>query len=186
MQPTEVYDNLMRDGVLVCDPSKVGEPSFLDRYGWMIKKLNDIDPKPTYVEFPIWAWYRFNSKEKKPDLRHSCYGPHGEKMVCLELEVPDEKVLLSDFDLWHFSLNDWWLYDCFYPGYGDEQCDKDHEWFDSLSKEEQMAEKEKSWERIFNIEPFENDWISRGKYVQAVFWELKKEYVRKVQFFTAR
>ena len=46
-----------------------------------------------------------------------------------------------------------------------------------LTKEEQELEREKSWDRIFNIEPFENDWILRGKYVQAVFWELKLEYV---------
>lgn len=186
MQPVEVYDILMRDGIFTCDPEKVPEPSFCDRYAWLNKKLDEKDKKPSEVDYPIWAWYRFDSKEKKPDLRHSCYGMRGDKMVCLELEVPDEKVLLSDFDLWHFPLNNWWLDDCFHPGYGDDESDKAHEWFNGLTKEEQQVEKEKSWEQIFNIEPFENDWIARGKYVQAVFWELKKEYVKKVQYFTAR
>jgi hypothetical protein len=186
MQPIDVYDILMRDGVFTCDHNKVGEPSFLDRYWWLNKQLDKKDPKPESVEYPVWAWYRFDGKEKKPDLRHSCYSYHGDKMVCIELEIPDEKVLLSDFDLWHFPLNDWWLYDCFYPNYGEKEYDKDHEWFKNLSPEEQQVEKEKSWERIFNIEPFESDWIARGKYVQAVFWELKKEYVKKAQFFTAR
>lgn len=186
MQPVEVYDILMRDGIFICNPSKISEPSFVDRYGWLNNKLNEKDPKPHNIQYPIWAWYRFDSKEKKPDLRHSCYGTRGEKMVCMELEVPDEKVLLSDFDLWHFPLNDWWLDDCFHPGYNEEEYDKAHEWFKGLSEEEQKKEKEKSWEQIFNIEPFESDWIARGKYVQGVFWELKREYVKKVQFFTAR
>ena len=121
MQPVEVYNILRQDGVFTCDPTKVPEPSFIDRYGWLVKKLSEKDSKPCNVDYPVWAWYRFNGKEKKPDLRHSCYGSRGEKMVCLELEVPDEKVLLSDFDLWHFPLNNWWLPDCFYEGYGDAE-----------------------------------------------------------------
>ena len=186
MQPVEVYEELLRNGTFTCDPAKVCEPSFLDRYGWMNNKLNKKDPKPENIQYPIWAWYRFNSKEKKPDLRHSCYGVHGDKMVCLELEVPDEKVLLTDFDLWHFVLNDWWLDQCFYDEYSEDEYDRNHAIFNALSEEEQRTEKEKSWEQILNIEPYENDWIARGQYVQAVFWELKKEYVKKVQFFTAR
>lgn len=186
MQPTEVYDILMRDGVFRCDPEKVSEPSFLDRYEWLNKKLDEKDKKPEGVQYPIWAWFRFNGKEKKPDLRHSCYGTRGEKMVCMELEIPDEKVLLSDFDLWHFVLNNWYLDDCFYPEYGYEQFEESDKWFKQLSKEEQQREKEKSWDRVLNIEPFESDWIARGKYVQAVFWELSRDDVKKVQFFTAR
>ena len=187
MQPIEVYDILMQDGVFVCYPSKVCEPSFLDRYGWLNNKLNEKDPKPNNVQYPIWAWYRFDGKEKKPDLRHSCYGTRGEKMVCMELEVPDDKVLLSDFDLWHFPLNNWWLDpELFKDEYSEEEYDKNHEWFKGLGKEEQQKEKEKSWEQIFNIEPFESDWIARGKYVQGVFWELRREYVKKVWRFTAR
>ena len=187
MQPVEVYDILTRDGVFTCDPTKICEPSFIDHYGWIVKKLDEKDPKPDNVDYPIWAWHRFNGKEKKPDLRHSCYGTRGDKMVCLELEIPDEKVLLTDFDLWHFVLNDWWLdTSMFKYGFTEEEYDLNHKWFKGLSKEEQEKEKEKSWEMVLNIEPFENDWIARGGYVQAVFWELKMELVKKVQYFTAR
>ena len=187
MQPVEVYNILMKDGVFTCNPDKVCEPSFLDRYGWMNAKLNEKDTKPENVEYPIWAWFRFDSKEKKPDLRHSCYGNRGDKMVCMELEVTDEKVLLTDFDLWHFPLNDWWLdTSMFKHGFTEEEYDLNHKLFKGLSKEEQRQEKEKSWDMALDIEPFESEWISKGMYVQAVFWELKREYVKKVWFFTAR
>lgn len=186
MQPVEVYDILLKDGVFRCDPAKIPEPSFTDSYGWLMDQLDKKDKKPENVQLPIWAWFRFDKMEKKPDLRHSCYGTRGDKMVCIEIEIPDEKVLLSDFDLWHFPLNNWWLDDCFHPDYGDEDYDKAHEWFDSLSKEEQEIEKEKSWHQIFNIEPYDSYWIARGNYVQAIFWELKLEDVKKVQYFTAR
>ena len=186
MQPVEVYDILLRDGIFRCDPSKIPEPSFANSYGWLMDQLDKKCKKPDNVQLPIWAWFRFNKMEKKPDLRHNCYGMRGEKMVCLELDVPDEEVLLSDFDLWHHPLNNWWLDDCFRPDYNEDDYDKAHKWFDSLTKEEQKKEKEKSWHQIFNIEPFESDWILRGHYVQAIFWELKQEYVKKVQYFTAR
>lgn len=186
MQPVEVYEELQKKLIFRCDVSKIPEPSFVEKYDWLIQYLNKKHTKPQDVDYPIWAWYRFNGKEKKPDLRHSCYGCRGEKMVCLELEIPDEHVLLSDFDLWHFPLNNWWLYDCFKPDFGEKEWDEAHEEFAKLSKDEQIRRKEKSWERIFDIEPFENDWIVKGKYVQAIFWELKLEYVKKVQYFTAR
>lgn len=187
MQPVEVYDELMENGVFICDPSKVCEPSFLDRYGWMNEQLNKKDPKPENVDFPIWAWFRYNCREKKPDLRNSCYGTRGDKMVCMELDVPDEKVLLSDFDLWHYPLNDWWLDNAMFKDtFSEEEYDENHKWFNSLSKDEQQVVKEKSWHVIFNIDYFDNGFMCKGEYVQAVFWELKKEYVKKVQHFTAR
>lgn len=186
MQYRHVLDVLEKDGVYRTDAALIDMPEFLVPYDWLCNKLNEKSPKPDNVQYPIWAWFRFNSKEKKPDLRHSCYGHRGDEMVCIELEIPDEYVLLSDFDLWHFVLNKWWLYDCFRPGYCDEDNEVDEAWFKSLTKEQQEIEKEKSWERIFNIEPFENDWIARGQYVQAVFWELRKEWVVKTQNFIAR
>ena len=182
MQPVEVYEIIQKTGTFICDKEKADNVDFLESYDWLNAYLEKKDPKPKNVEYPIWAWYRFNSMEKKPDLRHSCYGRRGEKMVCIELEIPDEKVLLSDFDNWHAVLNKWWLDDsnC------EEEWDANHDWFDSLPFEEQDAIMKKSWEKIFDISVFENEWRSNGKYVQAVFWELKKDYIRKVQYFTAR
>lgn len=186
MQYRHVLDVLEKDGVYRTDESLIDMPEFLVAYDWLCEKLDNKSPKPENVKYPVWAWFRFNSKEKKPDLRHSCYGHRGDEMVCIELEIPDEYVLLSDFDLWHFVLNKWWLYDCFRQGYGEDDHDADEAWFKSLTKEQQEDEKEKSWERIFNIEPFESDWIARGQYVQAVFWEIRKEWVVKTQNFIAR
>jgi hypothetical protein len=187
MQPVEVYDILMRDGIFICDPAKASEPMFFNAYDWLNEHLNNKDSKPDNVCYPVWAWYRYDSKEKKPDLRRLGYGARGEKLVCMELEVPDDKVLLSDFDLWHFVLNDWWLDNAmFKEHFTEDEYDRNQAWFDNLPKDEQGEEKNRSWNIIFNIEPFINDWIAKGQYVQAVFWELKKEYVQKAQPFIAK
>ena len=182
MQPVEVYDILKRDGIFICDKEKADNIEFLEAYDWLNKYLEKKDPKPGNVEYPIWAWFRFNSMEKKPDLRHSCYGRRGQKMVCIEVEIPDEKVLLSDYDNWHYVLNKCWLDDSMC----EEEWDELHDWFDALPLPKQDEIREKSWEKIFDTTIWENEWRSNGKYIQAIFWELKMENVKKVQFFTAR
>ena len=65
---------------------------------WMIKQMearglhtNDLPP--------IWAWQR------KPDLRRSAHLSKGEKGVRLQLEVPEDLVLFSEFNAWHSVLN---------------------------------------------------------------------------------
>ena len=44
-------------------------------------------------------------KHKKLDLRNIRLGTPGEKSVCVEFEIDDLQVLLSDFFAWHSVLN---------------------------------------------------------------------------------
>ena len=96
----------------------------------------------------------------------------------MEISIPSEQVLLSDFDEWHSVLDDFLISDT------EEESDAQDMYFESLSDEEQMKYKDRNWERIFNIKHFKNDWVTRGDWVQATFWELRAENVRKVRFFT--
>lgn len=173
---------LEKDGVYRTDANLIKESYFLPSYDWLSKYLEEKDAKPNGVSYPIWAWYRRDGKEKKPDLRSSGYETSGVKCVCIELEIPDEKVLLSDFDLWNYVLNNWWLDD----SKSEEEYDKLYEWFDVLPYEERERMKRESWKKIFDITPERSDWYCKGEYVQAIFWELKREYVKKIQYFTAR
>lgn len=182
IQKLEVMESLERDGVYRMNTELCENHEFFDAYNWLNKHLEQKDSKPKNVSYPIWAWYRYNKKEKKPDLRESGYEKRGTKCVCLELEVPDEQVLLSDFNNWHYVLNDSWFDD----SNNEEEWEALHNEYDKLSRSEKESLKIKSWDKIFDIELVENDWNGHGEYIQAVFWELKKEYVKKVQFFTAR
>ena len=33
---------------------------------------------------------------------------------------------------------------------------------------------------------YKSDWMHRGRYIQETFWQIKKEDIVKVQFFTAK
>lgn len=79
--------------------------------------------------------------------------------VILELEIPDSEVLLSDYDDWHFVLNNWELIT-------EEEFEADED------KEYSQEEIEATWPRVFSIET--------KRYVQACIWEIRPEHVVKV------
>lgn len=183
MQPIKVWEKIEKDGVFHCD-EKLSENNedFKESYAWMVEQMDKRMKHPNKCVLPVWAWHTYNWENKKPDLRESGFGNPKERCVCLELEIPDEEVLLSDFNAWHYVLNHSWFDD----SKNEEEWDKLHEWFDNLPGEEREKLRIESWQKIFNVEPYEDEWSTNGRYVQAVFWELKKDHVKKVQFFTAR
>lgn len=188
IQPIEVWVELQTKGYYRCDPAKAcfihdERSSFRDQYIWLVEQMKQcIGDPPQGVYYPVWAWYIFDSQNKKPDLRLSGYRMPGEQSVCIEIEIPKEKVLLSDFDGWHFVLG----HSYYIRGGSEEESDRIDIWLDGLSEEERNKEIESSWLSIFNIEPVESDWSPVGHYVQGTFWELRMEQVVKVQFFKAR
>lgn len=95
------------------------------------------------------------------------------------LEVPDEQVLLSDFDNWHAVLNGYYLAD----GKNEAEWKENHKWFDSLPLSKKKIIMKKSWEKIFNVTPINSDWVINGQYIQATFWEIKPEYLQNVTYF---
>ena len=106
-------------------------------------------------------------------------GYDGEKFVCLEIEVPDEQVLLSDFDLWSLILLDSIITET------EEEDHKLTEIYKELTPQKQLEMKYKNWNRVFDVTPFENEWTRRGSWIQATFWVLTKDMIKKVRHFKA-
>ena len=180
MQPVEVWQEIQEAGVYRCDPARSSMPEFTDMYEWLIRQMEQrIGPPPAGVTYPVWAWYMQNGKHRKPDLRTERwgYGPGGEEYACIEFEIPDDRALLSDFEVWHIVLCNGLIAE------SEEEDNRQDTYYDSLASEEQKAYKDKNWERIFDITPQDNHWIKRGSWVQATFWELRKEMIRGVRFF---
>ena len=76
-------------------------------------------------------------------------------------------------------LNNWFLGDAD----NEAEYEKAETYIDSLPLEEKQKVIEKSWECIFDIKPFENEWRRSGYYVQATFWELRKKHVVSARKF---
>jgi len=122
-----------------------------------------IEP-PTKSAAPVWAWFQFrDAARKKPDLRWAGHLKSGTRGVRVELVLSPSSVLLSDFDLWHYVLNNWALDD----GSGSRR---------------------RNWSRIFDLD-FALEDIARvraRKAIQAVFWTAPLSAVADLDSFVAR
>lgn len=172
IQHKEDYELLLKTGYLRCNHIQLlrtMEYPFIQAYEWMAEQMeNRISISPKGIRFPIWAWYQWEGKRKQPDLRVHGRGwsEKGTHLVLLTIDAPDECVLLSDFDNWHFVINN-------------EPLTNDNS---AIHSEE---EKKKSWENIF----ISNKAISKSTdslSIQATLWEIKAEWVLNIKHFISR
>lgn len=182
IQPEALYRRILETGVYICDPQQCSMPEFTEMYDWLAEQMKArIGAPPEGVIYPVWAWYVQRGKHQKPDLRSERWtnGSDGDKFVCLEIEVPEEQVLLSDFDTWELVLLDALISE---TEAEDRELDRIYQ---TLSPEKQREMKYHNWERVLDISPLDNNWIRRGWWIQATFWVLTKDMIRKVRYFTA-
>ena len=166
------YQKMKRLGVLRATPNLIVEDCFKDSYLWMAEQMKKrIGEPPEEVTFPIWAWYQWEGKRKRPDMRvHGRgWGALGTPIVLLTIDVPINLVLLSDFDYWHCVLND---SNIIFP-YDDKSA---------YSEED----KRKSWENIFDISCSFDGEIHEFLTTQATMWEIRTEWVKKAEHFISR
>lgn len=177
IQPVEVYTSLQEQKTLYVDPAFWDEwfkdnQAWIRAYEWMKERM--ACRLPEYAgHYPWWAW----TDECRPDLRwarHHCRGRH----VRLKLDVPDQHVLLSNFDAWHAVLNNMPLTDT------EAEDDEIFRGIEHLRGNEEFERSMRaSWERIFDLEGLKDHWAYPTSYVQACFEKLHLEYVRNVRFF---
>ena len=183
VQPEAVYNLIMTEGVYRCDPAlseHITECNFGKAYDWIADQMKKrIGSSPEGVKYPVWAWHTMDYKHKRPDMRGAEFRYIERPFVLMEIDIPDEDVLLSDEISWHIVLGDG-----YYPEVNSsEEFDLEYSWFQEQSLDDQNRMKLKSWERIFDIQ-YHNEYEWRDQYIQATFWELKKNNVVKVWHYT--
>ena len=154
-------------------------------YDWMADQmLSFIGKRPKHaLKYPVWVWYKYNNKNR-PDLRThdiKMYIKKGEEGVLLKLQIPKEKVLLSNFDTWHNVLN-------YYPITNSEIDDK---WWDERRiklKNGIMFHKYMihNFKHIFNLKQpdIKNKWSYVDiNYIQGTVWIITKDMVMDVTKF---
>jgi hypothetical protein len=150
---------------------------WLPAYRWMSREMRDrLGASQSPGQMPIWLWCQWRGAARpRPDLRARGHLPAGTPGVRIELELDDASVLRSDFELWHYALNGWYL----------PRSLADERDFDAHPDRRRIAP---SWRRIFDL-----DWRDRRytaamarKSIQGVVWELRPEDLRGAKAFTAR
>lgn len=171
------------------------DEDWLRAYDWLCQQMAlRIAPRPSSEIYPVWAWSQWRGmRHARPDLRARGHLPAGTKGVCLEIEMPEEQVLLSDFALWHYPLNYWYLAKSEEDARHFEQCCVERGVNPYLMKplpDETLHERIiASWEKIFCLNE-SNDFITNesreARSIQATFWMLHLAQVRSTRFFIAR
>ena len=195
----QAWEALQRKGRLRTT-RRHADRDFLPAYLWMTRQMERrlSVARPSKEVLPLWSWYQWEgAQRRKLDLRAGGHLPKGVSGVRIECRVESERALLSDFDLWHYVLNYWYL----------PQSEKDDARFqveladaglssrrfdhhNPPSRAQYRRQIESSWERIFDLA-----WADRGcqiasppekKSIQATLWEILLDDVVKSRQFTAR
>ncbi|MCM3180645.1 DUF3841 domain-containing protein [Cytobacillus horneckiae] len=74
-------------------------PEFVEPYLWMMEQMKSKIKNYDQAEYPVWVW------TNRPDLRRSGHLNKGESGVLLKIDIDDDRILLSDFQAWHFVLD---------------------------------------------------------------------------------
>lgn len=190
IQHEKAFETLEKSGVLTANENNLFcEDYYRFAYDWLVEQMKLRVGMPPYgIHYPIWAWYQWEGKRKRCDLRCGGYAQRGTHLVQLEMEIPDNEVMLSDFDDWHCVLNrglnsdDEAELDEYYNSIRD--IDNEEFWNNIEKYPDLVHLREKviqSWDRIFDMDNIRND-----ASIQATFWLLKKEQVVKEEHFIAK
>ena len=189
IQGIAIYEQLQNNGIAYCTkPSWGDDHAFRRAYHWMAEQMRQRigEPPVAEIEFPLWAWYQYKSaKNKKPPR-----SPHNISegvSAYIEIEIPDNEVLLSDFSSWHSPLNEGPLTDWKRIFKETDRLDKEAGRLLSFDEYPSNIQKdiEKSWEGVFDLDTRNKDLgrtHKRNRSIQATFWALKPEHIISVEF----
>lgn len=102
-------------------------------------------------------------------MRRGGHAPRGTPVISLTVDIPDGKVLLSDFDLWHLVLSNYYIAD-------------DEEYDDRPYSVEEMQE---SRNKTFNVSAA-NPHYSESLTIQTTTWELPMKWIKEIEHFIAK
>lgn len=180
IQTEAAFEDFQKTGVLRADPNHLifgGE--FQSAYDWMVSQMRQrIGAAPAGVLYPVWAWYQWEGKRKRMDLRQSGYAKRGTPMVQITFEADTKDFLLSDFDDWHIILANQYL------------ADNEQDWDDFYANDcnHRTDEIIASWEKVFDLHRHAPGWDTapENRSIQATLWGIRLSQVKKVEHFIAK
>ena len=182
-QPLVVWQIIKTEHCYHPDPDNLNvmdhlDQDFADAYTWLINQFNQRIPKPNQVTIPIWWWLDngVRTKEFQEDI------PPKPVKVIIEADYPNNQILLSDFEKWHYVLNKWYLPDDINND-SDDYYDQIDQWFDHLSSHQQQVQMQKSWQQIFNLD---DQWPIQANTWSIDFANITKVYTKNQTLYERR
>ena len=192
IQSGPAWESMQQRGYLRGQRSHA-DRDFLPAYDWIADQMRERigQPPSARTSVPIWAWQQYDGiHRKRPDLRSSGHLPVGTRGYRIGFTAPDELVLLSDFELWHYALNYWYLAtseldaEAFNSKYSNLRCS----WVSPPTSRQVDSTIKLSWDRIFDLD-WHDQYVTgpmNEKSIQATLWQLDIKWVTTVDEFVAR
>lgn len=173
IQPLSVWNKLTKDGIHHCDGRYVMR-DLIPGYRWLAAEMcQRVGTPPSNCLYPIWAWHTHEWKHQRPNLRRHEFWYSKPNWTCIELDIPEDKVLLTDELDWHDVLNNR-IHTA--SDISADEWEAIYNRWEALPTKDKVREKLDSWQSIL-VSPEE---ASQHEYVQATFWELRMEDVLHV------
>ena len=185
-QSLEAVERLKKDGYLIMEEDKFSYTAialfdkdnsfsnFKNAYEYIINRMNKLLPpkEDKRCFYPIWAWYKMNGKRKPTKVFDKIHKDH----YRIIFEIDDEKVLLSDFDMF-----------CYIAGGGlyfkkDPEKEDDEEL--DLSMFPTYEDFYDNYDQMLDINHKEDGYYyfsNRHNTVQATFWKLDLDMVIEIK-----
>ena len=194
IQTIGFYEELLQNGVAYCNRESEWCKDCKVSYDWMAEQMRKRvgDPPIPEIKYPVWVWLQYNNKKDPMPPMSPKEIPSGqETAVMMELDVPDDAVLLSDLDLWIHPLNEWKICgkkECKLFDKEIETYEKDHGKCLHLSDLPQSMQDKivATWERVFDldwIDPYQATNKRRNRSIQGTIWLLRKEWLQVAHIF---
>lgn len=185
IQHINFYNQLQETGVAYTTVRSEMWDDNVWAYQLMVEQMKVRIGEPPLPEIttPVWAWFQYKSRKKSKPTYHIS-SPENKTEVMLELEVPDEYVLLSSFVLWHHPLNGWDLS----PKKERRMLWNEIDEFESTHPNAGFADYPQSlqdkikqnWSLIFDLKSRDGYYVTqhaKNRSIQATLWLVRKEWV---------
>ncbi len=198
VEPEKNWNRLKSKGILRAEKDyyEQSEPPYGNGnypYEWLKTKMkSEIKPSKKAV-WPLWCFYKWEGKPKIDLRAWRWFIPYGEKYVRIEFECQDDQVLLSDYELWFYVLNHWYIPNSisdqkkFHQKYLKAPSGAGNRWksYEKNQNLEFHKETIKSWDKIFELDWFNDAYdvpMSRRSTIAWV-WEIKYEWIKSHKIF---
>ena len=154
----EIYEKILNSGYIEGDKC---EYMFQKKYDWLMNQMEKRIPGYKKENGLVFLW------TKKPDLRTTGHLNKGEEGVLITVDLPESRVLLSNFIAWHCVLNN----------------------IKAELYENEKIDKFKSWERIFDLKLCSSEASSYFAYddkVQGCTSKISIKNIKSIRFFKSK
>ena len=175
-QSMDALKSLIRDGELICNPKYI-DKSYLDKYDWVVSKMNKKVNNPANIQYPLWCWVRCYNGICPP--KHK-----GQKVTGFDVKITFKKekkdVFITDYRMYSFLLNNIYI----------PSNLKEKKIFDDKLKQLNLNVKDLKDAKLDDsisktiINSFDKCITDKGNILQGCVWNIKLSEVEKIELLS--